>query len=142
MQTSPPPPSPSEVAIFTWKMRAVLLFFYFFESWLIVFTIYGDTLGVPPTKKKVVQKLPNLQLGKMCIDQPIIFLILEVFVRLSVFDFVLKNKKLVQKLPNFQERCVLLWKWFLVTEFFCPTFSFWGMVDFVYNWPYTKSTIA
>ena len=61
MQTSPPPPSPSEVAIFTWKMRAVLLFFYFFESWLIVFTIYGDTLGVPPTKKKVVQKLPNLQ---------------------------------------------------------------------------------
>ena len=35
--------------------------FLFFELWLIAFTIYGDTPGVPPTKKKVVQKWPNLQ---------------------------------------------------------------------------------
>ena len=35
--------------------------FLFFELWLIVFTIYGDTPSVPPTKKIVVQKWPNLQ---------------------------------------------------------------------------------
>ena len=29
---------------------------FFFYLWLIVFTIYGDKPGVPPTKKKVVQK--------------------------------------------------------------------------------------
>ena len=35
--------------------------FLFFELWVIVFTIYGNTPGVPPTKKKVVQKWENLQ---------------------------------------------------------------------------------
>ena len=35
--------------------------FLVFELWLIVLTICGDTPGVPPTKKKVVQKWSNLQ---------------------------------------------------------------------------------
>ena len=30
--------------------------FLFFKLWQIAFTIYGDTPGVPPTKKIVIQK--------------------------------------------------------------------------------------
>ena len=36
--------------------------FLFFQLWLIVFTINGDTPGVPPTKiETVVQKWTNVQ---------------------------------------------------------------------------------
>ena len=41
-----------------------------------------------------------------------------------------------QKWPNFQERCALS------SVFFCATFSFWDMVDFVNVRPYIKSTIS
>ena len=59
MQT-PLSPYP-EVAIFTWKMPTVLnrmknhiskfYIFLFFELWLFAFTLFGDTPGVPLTKK-------------------------------------------------------------------------------------------
>ena len=35
--------------------------YLFFELWLIVFTIYGNTSSLPPTKNIKVQKCPNLQ---------------------------------------------------------------------------------
>ena len=49
---------PSEKSIFL---------FLFFELWLIVFTIYGDTPDMPPTKKKVHSKFDNAVAAKILI---------------------------------------------------------------------------
>ena len=45
--------------------------FLFFELWLIVFTIYGDTQSVPPTKKKLFKVIKFT--GKMRIALEMIF---------------------------------------------------------------------
>ena len=56
---SPRPLPPSKVAIFSRKISTVLNWMknifsdFFLGLWLIVFTIYGDTPIVPPTKKKM-----------------------------------------------------------------------------------------
>ena len=34
--------------------------FVVYELWVTVFTIHGDTPGMPPVKKNVVQKWPSL----------------------------------------------------------------------------------
>ena len=49
--------------------------FLFFEIWLITFTIYGDTPGVPPTKKKSCSKVVKFT-GKMRIALTMIFKLL------------------------------------------------------------------
>ena len=89
---------------FTWKMRTLLnrkknlisdfSDFYFFELWLIVFTIiYGDTPNESPTRKEVVQKWPNLQ--ERCATGwngwKVNFAILSFF--LDMVDFALKFRK-------------------------------------------------
>ena len=45
--------------------------FLFFELWLISSTIYGDTPGVPPLKKKLF--ISGQLAGKMRIDLTMIF---------------------------------------------------------------------
>ena len=72
--------------------------FLFFELWLIIFKIYGDTLSVPPTTCSTCSKLFKS-------------------------DHWSNNNLSVH-------------------EFFWETFSFWDVVDFVYDRPYTKSTIS
>ena len=38
------------------------------------------------------------------------------------------------KWPNLHRRCGLIWQWFFCSWFFfCATFSFWDMIDFVYR---------
>ena len=63
------PPPPSEGVQISWKMPTVLnrmrnhvsVRLLVFGLWLILFTIYSDTPGVPPIQKNVFQKWSNLQ---------------------------------------------------------------------------------
>ena len=57
--------------------------FYFFELWLIIFTIYGNTPSVSLTNKKISSKVAKFT-GKMRIAHN--DLVHESFVRLLIFE--------------------------------------------------------
>jgi len=110
MQTHPPPSLPhSEVAIFTWKMHTAMnrKKYQIFIFWVMADSIYNLRwhTSVPPTNKKVVQKMPNLQ-----------------------------------------EWCVLLWQRFFCSSVFFMrllVFEIWSILMYVtscmQNWPYCKN---